>query len=66
MDVAANVAPERHLVTLDPQTSGGLLITVSPSAVDDLRAAMNGRAMLAEPIGRVEQRSTRGHLVRLV
>ena len=66
MDVAAGVVPERHLVTLDPQTSGGLLVTVDPSAVDDLRTALGGRAMMAEPVGRVEPRSADGHLILLV
>jgi selenide,water dikinase len=66
MDVASGVAPERHLVTLDPQTSGGLLLTVDPAAVDRLRAALDGWALVAEPIGRVEARSAEGHRVLLV
>jgi selenide,water dikinase len=66
MKVSPDVVPERHLVTLDPQTSGGLLLTVSPSAVADLQAALNGCAMTAQPIGQVVPRPDGGPLVHLV
>jgi selenide,water dikinase len=66
MDVSPSVAPERHLVTLDPQTSGGLLITLAASHVDDLTAAMGRRALVVTTIGRVGARPAGGPLVHLV
>jgi selenide,water dikinase len=51
--VAGGVAPERHLICLDPQTSGGLLLAVDPGAVDDVVARLDAAGRPAWRIGRV-------------
>jgi len=38
-------------VLLDPQTSGGLLMAVSPESADDLAAALESRGVLAARVG---------------
>jgi selenide,water dikinase len=59
-------APELHLVCLDPQTSGGLLLSIAPDAVGHVLGRLTQNGGLAHVIGRVESRATDGTLVRLV
>jgi selenide,water dikinase len=66
LEVGPAVAPARHLVALDPQTSGGLLVTVAPESAAALTDALSGRAPATRVIGRVEARAGDGTLVRLV
>ncbi len=47
------------LTAVDPQTSGGLLLSVDPGAVDELLAAVRGRFPSAAAIGRVTERGER-------
>jgi selenide,water dikinase len=65
MEVGSEVEPERHLLCLDPQTSGGLLLAVDPRAAgaiaDELLAAGAG----ATVIGRVDPRGPADPVLRL-
>jgi selenide, water dikinase len=65
LKVAANVRPERHLVCLDPQTSGGLLLSVRNSARSPLIGHFTQYGLPFAEIGRVIERETEGTLVRL-
>ena len=57
---------ERHLVALDPQTSGGLLLSVAPDYLSEVRSRLEAAGTLAAEIGRVTARDPGGVLVRLV
>lgn len=62
----ASAAPEVHLLCLDPQTSGGLLLCLEPSAASHVigRLAETGRP--ASVVGQVEDRAPDGAMVRLI
>jgi selenide,water dikinase len=60
--VAASVDPELKLLVFDPQTSGGLLLAMSSSAVDTFRASLSSGVSV---IGRVTSREPDGTLVRI-
>lgn len=49
----AGIAPEWSELVFDPQTSGGLLIAVAPSATDELVRALAAHGNLAARIGAV-------------
>ena len=53
IDVASSVASERHLVCLDPQTSGGLLLAVDLDAADDISARLDAAGRPGWRIGTV-------------
>jgi selenide,water dikinase len=55
-----------RLVVFDPQTSGGLLMTVLPEAGADVVARLAAVGVDARMIGRVEARDPAGALVRFV
>jgi selenide,water dikinase len=63
--VGPQVAPERHLVCLDPQTSGGLLMSVAGDAADRVLSRLAEAGVDAAAIGAVESRDANGLLVRL-
>jgi selenide,water dikinase len=63
--VEAGVAPERHLVCLDPQTSGGLLMSVAEDAAAHVLGRLAGAGVDAAAVGTVEPRDANGILVRL-
>jgi selenide, water dikinase len=54
--VRAGVPPEVETLLYDPQTSGGLLISVAASAAAQLEAALNTSSVPASIIGRVLER----------
>lgn len=55
VDFAGDISDEQKLVLCDPQTSGGLLISVSEERLQKLLEALNMRKTLAAAvIGRVE------------
>jgi selenide,water dikinase len=51
VSVADGVAPERHLLCLDPQTSGGLLLAIDPDAAGDALARLDAAGRPAQRIG---------------
>ena len=54
VSVPANMAGEDHALLTDPQTSGGLLVTCSPSAVADVLAVFRAHGFdAAAQVGRV-------------
>jgi selenide,water dikinase len=52
--VAGTVSRERALAAFDPQTSGGLLISVQPSYLEELRTNLQAAGAAAVVVGRVE------------
>lgn len=65
LKVEPGVRPELFLVCCDPQTSGGLLFTVSPDCAADFVAAQQAAGVPAARVGVVEGRAADGTLVRL-
>ena len=63
--VSPAVDPERHLVCLDPQTSGGLLMAVRPEAAGHVLGRLADAGVDATTIGGVERRGTDAPGVRL-
>ena len=61
---APGIAAELLDLCYDPQTSGGLLVSVDPAAVNQIVAALAEASVSAHPIGNVTERD--GHRVRLV
>jgi selenide,water dikinase len=59
------VRAERHLISLDPQTSGGLLLSVAPASASMIQARLAKAGVDAQAIGEVEVRHEEGALVRL-
>ena len=58
--VAREIASDLLQVLHDPQTSGGLLLAVSPSAATVAEAALRGAGVRAQPIGRVSAGAGQG------
>lgn len=62
VDYGASISHEAELLLCDAQTSGGLLIAVSPQRVDDLLEALTGTPtpgtvigeIIPEPVGRIQ------------
>jgi len=50
---AESVGPDYRQLLFDPQTSGGLLIAISPESAEAATAALDGRGVSARSIGRV-------------
>lgn len=65
LDVLPSAALERHLLCLDPQTSGGLLMSVKPEARDAVFGYMAKHKVAAVEIGVVSERRADGTLVVL-
>ncbi|MEZ5316674.1 MAG: selenide, water dikinase SelD [Vicinamibacterales bacterium] len=63
--VSPEVPAERHLICLDPQTSGGLLISVRETAKPGLIGYLTNRGVPFFEVGRVTAREDDGTLVRL-
>ncbi len=49
--VGAHVSPELRLLCFDPQTSGGLLLSVAPSAVDSVKQRFQEKSIAAWTVG---------------
>jgi selenide,water dikinase len=60
-----DVQAERHLICLDPQTSGGLLLSVAPEATGTVLSKLGKAGVDAQAIGEVDARHDGGALVRL-
>lgn len=50
-------------IVCDPQTSGGLLVSVRPGAVDSVAALLEGAGLHATPIGRLHEADDRPRVV---
>ncbi len=56
IDFASHIQPHQQLMLADAQTSGGLLISIDPSKVNDLVSKLNEKnVMCAEIIGNVQE-----------
>jgi selenide,water dikinase len=65
LDVDPSVPVALHLLCLDPQTSGGLLLTVDASAAAYLLGRLADRGVDARLIGRVDAADSSGPRVRI-
>jgi len=62
-DIAAHVSDPMRLVLFDPQTSGGLLMTIDGPATGHALGLLAEAGVPARPIGRVESRHPSGVLI---
>jgi selenide, water dikinase len=65
VSIAASVTDAMRLVIFDPQTSGGLLVAVDPSATAHVIGRLHDAGVPAVVVGRVEPRSSDEALVRV-
>ncbi|HEX5217667.1 MAG TPA: selenide, water dikinase SelD [Vicinamibacterales bacterium] len=65
LQVTDSVPMAMHLICLDPQTSGGLLLSVADSAADRLLGLLTQNGDAAKVIGFVEPKRPTEHHVRL-
>jgi selenide, water dikinase len=65
VDVSDAIPRERADLFFDPQTSGGLLISVADSAADVLRQGLRDRGVDVASIGRVVDRHEDGRLIHV-
>jgi selenide, water dikinase len=65
VSIAASVTDAMRLVIFDPQTSGGLLVAVDPSATAHVIGRLHDAGVPAVVVGRVETRSSDEALVRV-
>ncbi len=65
VQVESGVQPALHLICLDPQTSGGLLMAVDADAAGHILGRLTEQYGGARAIGRVEARDSSGTLVRI-
>jgi selenide,water dikinase len=65
VSISASVSAELRLIAYDPQTSGGLLLAVDPSATGYLIGQLTNKGVSAHVIGLVAERDAKGVLVRL-
>ena len=63
--IASSVTDAMRLVIFDPQTSGGLLVAVDPSATAHVIGRLHDAGVPAVVVGRVEPRSSDEALVRV-
>jgi len=63
VDIAAQVSEPMRLVLFDPQTSGGLLLTIDGPATGHALGLLAEAGVPARPIGRVESRHPSGVLI---
>jgi selenide,water dikinase len=64
--VGDQVSPEWQLVSLDPQTSGGLLLAIRPDVVERFCLELQTAGVAGAVIGHVSEQQAGGPLVRLV
>ena len=66
-DKVSAISDEQRSLLCDPQTSGGLLIAVTPESQDELESLLNSQELHAQPIGElVEVDSGSSVLVKVV
>jgi selenide,water dikinase len=56
VQMAAAIPPEVENLLYDPQTSGGLFVSVAPEAVEALAADLSGAGIPARTVGQVRPR----------
>ena len=63
-DKIATMTEEQRLILCDPQTSGGLLVSVDPAGRDDFFEVTRRRSLKLKPIGRLQKAGSRRVEVR--
>jgi selenide,water dikinase len=58
-DRVSAMTEEQRLILCDPQTSGGLLVSVDPAGREDFLEATRRRGLKLKPIGRLRNKGTR-------
>lgn len=66
VSVGPDVPPEVTLLSMDPQTSGGLMFSIEPRAAPQFLVQLLAAGVPAAAVGQVEGRDADGILVRLV
>jgi selenide,water dikinase len=66
LEVSDHVPAARHLIAIDPQTSGGLLMAVEPGLEAGLMELLAGLGSTVAAVGRVDPADSRGIRVRVV
>ena len=59
------LAPREFAVLCDPQTSGGLLIAVSPDALGDVQKLLIKNALPSAVLGSLAPKNSGGSMIRL-
>ena len=65
VSVAPGISDALRLIAYDPQTSGGLLVAIDPTATGHVLGRLNGAGVAAAVVGRVAPADPGGVLVRL-
>jgi selenide,water dikinase len=63
--MAVSVTDDMRLVIFDPQTSGGLLVAVEPSATAHVMGRLHEAGVPARVVGRIDASDPGGALVRV-
>jgi selenide, water dikinase len=64
VEFAASVTPEHRDLLFDPQTSGGLLVSISPESADNAVSALERHGVATSRIGKVIPKANRLLFVR--
>jgi selenide,water dikinase len=60
-----SLSDTERAILCDPQTSGGLLITVQPEAVDEVAKVLKNAGLPFMPIGRLSKQANEEALLKL-
>ncbi|RLD19533.1 MAG: selenide, water dikinase SelD, partial [Bacteroidetes bacterium] len=61
-----SLSARQKAIICDPQTSGGLLLAVAPSAVQDISGLLKAAGLHAEPVGKIIQATNLPELINIV
>jgi selenide,water dikinase len=62
-DALSNLSDRQKAIICDPQTSGGLLVSVKAEAVPSVKEALQNAGLMSEPIGHLHQRSASQNMI---
>jgi selenide,water dikinase len=62
-DALSNLSDRQKAIICDPQTSGGLLVSVKAEAVPSVKEALQNAGLMSEPIGHLHQSSVSQNMI---
>ena len=65
-DKIQSISEDRKAIICDPQTSGGLLLSVAPEGVADVRDILDRAGLQSSPIGKVIDEADTGHRIGIL
>jgi len=65
-DKIQTLTPRERAIVCDPQTSGGLLMAISPEAVDQISGILKNNGLHFEPIGEITPQSGAKELIHII